>query len=177
MRFLGRLIVVLLILGVVLTAVAFVLPRRVTVTREIVIDAPPRQIFPHLNALQRVADWSPWVGIDPAMKMTYAGPEQGVGNRMTWSSENRRIGSGSEVIIASIPDERVETAIEFPDMGMATAWQALVPEDDGTRVTWGMLADTGNSPVGRYLGLMMDRRVGPDFEKGLAALKVLVEAG
>ena len=43
-------------------------------------------------------------------------------------------------------------------------------------MTWGLEADMGNAPVGRYMGLMMDRWVGGDFEAGLARLKALVEA-
>ena len=61
-------------------------------------------------------------------------------------------------------------------MGIVTSWLVLRPEGDGTRVTWGLEADMGNAPVGRYMGLIMDRWVGGDFEAGLARLKALVEA-
>jgi effector-binding domain-containing protein len=33
----------------------------------------------------------------------------------------------------------------------------------------------GASPIGRYFGLMMDRMVGKDYERGLAKLKTVVE--
>jgi hypothetical protein len=95
---------------------------------------------------------------------------------MTWSSQDSRVGSGSQEIIASEPDQRVESALEFGGMGVTTSWLALKPEGTGTRVTWGLQADMGASPVGRYMGLAMDRWVGPDFEAGLKALKALVEA-
>jgi hypothetical protein len=35
----------------------------------------------------------------------------------------------------------------------------------------------GVNPVGRWMGLMMDRWVGADYERGLANLKALVEGG
>ena len=168
MRVLGRLVAALVAIVIVLAAAAYLLPREVTVTREIVIAAPPEKIFPHLNSLQQAAEWSPWAGLDPAMKTTYAGPEQGVGNRMEWSSSDSRIGTGSQEIIASVPNQRVETALDFGDMGIATAWQVLKPEASGTLVTWGLLADMGNTPLGRYMGLMMDRWVGADYDKGLS---------
>jgi hypothetical protein len=47
----------------------------------------------------------------------------------------------------------------------------------GTVVTWGIDADMGNSPIGRWMGLMMDRWVGTDFEAGLTNLKTVVEDG
>ncbi len=176
MRFVGRLLVALIALGVLLVAVAFLLPREVTVTREIVIDAPPHAVFPHLNSMQRTVEWSPWAQLDPEMQTSFAGPEAGPGNRMTWSSHDSHVGNGSQEIIVSEPDQRVESALEFGGMGVTTSWLALKPEGAGTRVTWGLQADMGASPVGRYMGLAMDRWVGPDFEIGLKALKARVEA-
>jgi hypothetical protein len=94
---------------------------------------------------------------------------------MTWSA---RDGSAeSEEIITSVPNERVETALDLADLGVATSWQVLKPEGKGTRVTWGLLADTGTWPLGRYRGLLLAHRIGADFDAGLARLKALVEAG
>lgn len=60
-------------------------------------------------------------------------------------------------------------------MGTAEAWLSFVPEGAGTRVTWGLDAEMGNSPVGRWMDLMMDRWVGADSEQGLENLKSLAE--
>jgi Polyketide cyclase / dehydrase and lipid transport len=176
MRWLGRLVAALVAVAAVLVGVAYLLPREVTVTRDTVIEAPRGQVFPHLNSLQKVAEWSPWSDMDPDMRVEFAGPEQGPGNRMTWSSADPAIGEGSQEIIASLPDQRVETALDIGGMGIVTSWLVLRPDGDGTRVTWGLEADMGNAPVGRYMGLMMDQWVGGDFEAGLARLKELVEA-
>ncbi len=176
MRFVRRLLVALLAIATTVAASAYLLPREVTVTREIVIAAPPAKVFAHLNSLQKAAAWSPWVGTDPKIKTSFAGPAEGVGNRMTWSSDEPRLGGGSQEIIVSEPDRRVETALNIKGMGVATAWQVLKPEGTGTRLTWGLLVDVGNRPVDRYAGLMLDRWIGAGFEKGLARLKALVEA-
>ena len=177
MRLVGRLLLGLLALFVVLAAAAYLLPRQVTVTRDVEVAAPPETVFPYVNSLQKTAQWSPWTDLDPDMKITYAGPEQGVGNRMTWTSDDPRVQTGSQEIMVSQPDARVETALHFGDMGVATAWLVLKPQNGGTLVTWGLQADTGTSPVGRYTGLMLDHWIGADFEKGLTRLKGLVEAG
>ena len=177
MRFLGRALAALFAVGVFLVAIAWFLPREVTVTREIVIAAPPARVFAHLNSMQKMAEWSPWTRLDPAMRTSFAGPPEGTGNRMTWSSDDPAVGSGSQEIIVSEPDQRVETSLQLGDMGPATAWLALRPEDGGTHVTWGILADVGASPVGRYMGLALDRWIGADFEAGLASLKELAERG
>jgi uncharacterized protein YndB with AHSA1/START domain len=175
MRIVGRLILVLLAVIVLLAAISFLLPREVRVTRSVTIDAPPEAVFPHVNSLQRFVEWSPWQGYDPAMAQTFSGPEAGVGNRMEWTSEDERVGSGSQEITVSVPNERVETALDFGGMG-GTATLALAPVGAGTEVTWGLDSDMGMNPVGRFMGLMMDRWVGGDYERGLLQLKAQVEA-
>jgi len=175
MRLLGRVIGILLGIGVVLAAVAFLLPREVAVTRFAVINAPPSAVFPWVNSLQKTAEWSPWMGLDPDIQVTFEGPEAGVGNVMSWVSAKPEVGSGRQEITLSTPDARVESALDFGDMGTAQASFDLVPEGAGTRVTWGLVSDMGNNPIGRYMGLMLDRWVGADYEKGLAALKAKVE--
>ena len=177
LRFLGRLLVVLIGVAIILAVVSLFLPREVTVTRSIRVDAPPEEVFPHIDSLQQAQQWSPWSGIDPEMTVSFSGPESGVGNRMEWTSADPRVGSGSQEITGSVLNERVETALDFGDMGLATAWLDLAAATGGTDVTWGLRADMGLNPVGRYMGLMMDRWVGADYERGLERLKEIVEAG
>lgn len=177
MRFLRNVLIFLAILAAGFVAVAYVLPRKVPVERSILIDAPPEAVFPFVNSLQRGAEWSPWLGIDPDVRLGYAGPPEGVGNRLVWASDHPDVGNGSQEITRSIPNERVESSLDFGDMGRATAWLALAPEGAGTRVTWGLVADMGRNPVGRWMGLMMDEWVGADYERGLASLKTLIEGG
>jgi hypothetical protein len=115
------------------------------------------------------------MGLDPALKVTYEGPEAGVGNVMSWTSDLPEVGSGRQEITLSEPDRRVESALDFGGMGTALASFDLVPEGTGTRLTWGLKADMGMNPIGRYMGLMMDRWVGADYESGLSRLKGMVE--
>jgi hypothetical protein len=175
MRFLKNLALGLFGLVVAVVAVAYVLPRHVPVERSIVIDAPAERIFPYVNSLQRTAEWSPWMALDPNVQLTYSGPEEGVGNTLSWTSELASVGNGRQEITASTPDVSVASTLDFGGMGTAEAAIVLVPEGAGTRVTWGFVGDMGNNPMGRWMGLMMDRWVGGDYAKGLANLKALVE--
>lgn len=177
MRFMKKLFLGVLGLIIGLVAAAYILPREVPVIRSIVIDAPPEEIFPYVNSLQRAAEWSPWLGIDPDVELTYSGPDEGVGNSLSWVSDHPNVGSGQQEITASEPNERVVSSLDFGDMGLATAQFTLERDGDGTKVVWGLLADMGMNPIGRWMGLMMDGWVGPDYEKGLANLKALVEGG
>lgn len=175
MRLIRRLIIGLVGVVALLAIIGMLLPRMVSVERELVIDAAPEAVFPHVSSLQAFSEWSPWGGIDPDMEVVYSGPEAGVGNVMEWTSEHPNVGNGRQEIMEVVDNELVRTALDFGDMGTAEAWWRLVPEGDGTRVVWGLDADMGGGPIGRWIGLMMDGMVGGDYETGLAQLQATVE--
>lgn len=176
MRLIGRILGVLVILVIALVVIAYLLPGRATVSRSVTIAAPADAIFPHVNSMKKTEAWSPWMARDPQVQLTYSGPEEGVGNRLDWASDNPQVGTGSQEITDSVANESVTTAIDFGPMGTAIASFELTPGGEGTEVTWGFETDLGMNPVSRWMGLMMDRLVGGDYEQGLANLKKLVEA-
>lgn len=177
MRWIIRGLAALVILIGVLFAVGFVLPRDVAVTRSTVIDAPADAVWPHVNSLQAMGAWSPWLSRDPDMKVSFEGTEATVGSKMSWSSDVPEVGAGSQEITEIVEAEKIATALDFGDMGTAQAEIVLASEGDGTRVDWNFQTDMGGNPIGRWMGLMMDTWVGGDYETGLGNLKTLVEGG
>jgi hypothetical protein len=173
MRAIKRLILGVFLLALVMIAVAFALPRNVSVERSAVINAPESDVFPYVNNLRKFNEWSPWSAKDPEMQVGYAGPAQGKGARMTWDS--REFGTGTQEIVASEPNRSVEVALDFGDQGNGIATWTLFPSGAGTKVSWGFRTDMGNNPVSRWMGLMFDRWIGKDYEEGLARLKQAVE--
>lgn len=177
MRALKRLFLGLFLLLLVMVAVAYALPKTVFVQRSIAINAPEYDIFPYLNDFRKINEWSPWAARDPDMRFEFSGQPQGVGARMQWSSDQTGVGEGSQEIVESEPGKLVVVAIEFDERAPASARYELKPAGAGTRVTWRLNAEVGNNPLARWMGLLLDRRVGEDFEQGLARLKELVEKG
>ncbi|HGG04291.1 MAG TPA: hypothetical protein ENK28_02440 [Aliiroseovarius sp.] len=177
MRILLKILAWLAGLIVVLTLVAFLLPRQVTVERSVMIKATPDQIFPQINSLKANNNWSPWLSRDPEIKLTFEGPDSGVGNKMSWQSDHPQVGNGAQEIVASVENQRVDLKLDFGPKGGADAYFLLAPEGDETQVTWGFETDMGRNPIGRWMGLMMDKWIGADYEAGLANLKALVEDG
>lgn len=175
MRILKWILGIVVVLGLVFLAGGMLLPREVTVARSVEIDAPPEAVFPYVNSLKAGQEWSPWLSRDPDVELAYSGPDEGVGAVMTWASDQQDVGSGRQEIVASVPEERVETDLDFGPMGTAKATFLLEDAGGGTRVTWDLVADMGSGPVGRWMGLMMDGLVGADYEQGLSNLKALVE--
>jgi hypothetical protein len=96
---------------------------------------------------------------------------QGVGAKLVWSG-NDKVGSGSQLITAAIPDRSVASDLDFGRMGIAKSSVLLVPDGSMTRTTWTLDIDMGASPIGHYFGLMMDRMVGKDYETGMPKAEI-----
>jgi hypothetical protein len=75
-------------------------------------------------------------------------------------------------ITDSKPNESVHYNLEFEGMGTSAAGFLLSAKDStNTKVTWTMDMDNGLNPFRRWMGLFMDKMIGPDFEKGLTTMK------
>ena len=147
------------------------------VVRQATVSAAPDAIFDHLEDFHRWTAWSPWERIDPDMARTYEGPDSGVGAAYGWKG-NRKAGQGRMEIVESHRATSLTIKLAFlkPFKSESTVVFTLVPDGDATGVTWAM---TGPKTfMTRVMGIFtsMDKVVGPDFEKGLAQLKQLVEA-
>lgn len=176
MKFLQGLFLVLLGLVALFFVTAVFLPQAAHVERSMTTTASPATVYGLVDGFKRFNEWSPWARLDPATKYTYSGPETGVGARMEWTSANPDVGSGSQEVIDTEPGQSVTSKLDFGMDNPTTSTISLVPEGTGTRVTWTLDTDFSGSLVGRYFGLVLDRMVGPDYEKGLAQLKAVAES-
>lgn len=176
MRVLKFLLGAILLLAAILVIGGFLLPDRAHVERSIVIDRSPAHVYSILNSYKRFNEWSPWADRDPNATYTYSGPASGVGAGMGWVGDPKTVGSGSQKIIASAPDQRIETALDFGEQGKGTTTFVLTPEGKGTRVVWGFDTHFEGSLIGRWFGLFMEKMLAPDYERGLANLKRLMES-
>lgn len=173
---LKKIVIGLGVLILLLVGVAFVLPSNAKVERTIEIEGSPEAVFAIVNDFQRFNDWSPWALRDPNAKFSVEGPA-GVGQKMSWDSEQDDVGSGTNTITKSESPKLLETALDFGDMGQAKSHFIIEPKDGKCSVTWGFETDLGMNPMMRYMGLMMDSWVGADYDLGLKQLKALVEKG
>ena len=170
-----RVVIGLVAVIVLVLVVGFALPHHVHVERSIVINAPQPQLFDVLDGFKRFNEFSPWAALDPDTQYTYSGPESGVGAKMSWISTNSKVGSGTNEIVDSTPPNFIRTRLVFGDQAPAEASFRFEPADGGTRVTWGFDCDLGANPIAHYFGLMFDKWIGGDYEKGLAKLKQVME--
>lgn len=149
-----------------------------TIERSIVILAPADAILPHLNDFEKWPAWSPWEGQDDALKRTYTGTQGRTGAGYAWEG-NRKAGAGTMVLTSTTPASAA-VDLEFTRPFKSTSEVTFTLHETpgaapATKVVWSMRSP--KTTTSKIMGLVinMDKMLGGDFEKGLAALKSTVE--
>jgi len=162
---------------VAVLSIAATRPATFHVERSLSMAAPPDAVFAVLNDFHRFHEWSPWQKLDPAMKATFDGPPTGVGASYSWIG-NKDVGEGRMTILSATPASSLTQKLEFmkPFESTCAVRFTIAPENEGSRVTWGI--DGNNNYVSKIMCLFvsMDAMMGKDFESGLANLKQVAEA-
>ena len=163
------------IISVILLIAAFKSPDY-RVERSRVIAAPADVLFEQVNSHKKFNAWNPWLKMDPAAKVSYSGPEAGVGAVSSWEGE--KTGKGSATITESKPGELLRERMDWlePMEGVSTVDFTFKADGGKTTVTWAMYGQNGY--MGRLMCLFtsMDSMCGGEFEKGLADLEKAVAA-
>lgn len=170
------------LIGIVVLIAVFLLyvsqrPSEFRVSRSQLISAPPGIVFKQVNNLHMWDAWSPWEKLDPTMKKTFEGPEEGVGAVSRWEG-NSQVGSGSNTIVQSKPNEAIHFKLEMlkPFQGTNQVEFTFEPQGDQTVATWTM---TGKLVfVTKIMDTLigMDKMIGDQFQIGLKQLKAVCEA-
>ena len=167
-------IVVALIAAVLIYAATK--PDTFSVQRSTAITAPPEKIFALIDDLHSMNTWSPYMKKDPAMKISYSGPDSGKGAAIEWEG-NREVGKGTLEITDSLPPSRVEMKLTMtkPFEAHNMVEFTLTPEGEVTNVTWAMNGKQPYIAKVIHIFINLDNMVGKDFQEGLANLKTIAE--
>lgn len=169
---------VLVLVGAGIVGYASTRPDDFKVQRSATMKAPAEKVTGEIADFHKWAAWSPWEKLDPNMKRTFEGPASGKGAVYGWEG-NKDVGKGRMEILEYVPGSKVTIKLDFlvPFEAHNTTEFTTVAKDGQTEVNWVM---SGKQPLlGKVMCLFMsmDKMVGGDFEKGLASLKTVVEAG
>ncbi len=112
------------------------------------------------------------------MKTTYTGPASGVGAVYDWTG-NDKVGTGKMTITGSEAPGKVVIKLDFiaPFEMTNTTTFVIAKDGDKTKVDWIMAGKNNFMSKVIHIFMDMDKMVGPDFEKGLAQMKAVVEKG
>ncbi len=163
---------VIVVLGLIINAQ----PNEFKVSRSMRMNAAPARVFEEVNDLHHWQAWSPWAKLDPDAKYGFDGPAAGEGASHSWDG-NKKIGAGKMTIVESRPGQLVRLRLEFfkPFKNTIGGEFTFVPEGTGTLVTWEMKGPANF--MSKAMGLVMDcsKMVGEQYDKGLRAMKAIVE--
>ena len=162
---------------VLFLVIAALQPAEFKVARSATIAAPPAAVFAQVNDFHRWDAWSPWAKLDPAVKNTFEGASAGTGAIFRWAG-NKQVGEGIMTITESRPSELIRIKLDFlkPFANTCAVEFTFKPEGSQTAVSWSMAGK--NKFMAKAVGLLMncEKMVGGQFEKGLAAMKSVVES-
>lgn len=165
----------------VLLAVISLQPATFHFERSLNMAAPPEAAFAQVNDFHAWRAWSPWEKLDPNMQRTYEGAPSGVGAKYAWVG-SKEVGEGRMTIEKSEPSagatQRIQIKLEFlkPFAATNTATFTFAKTAEGTKTTWAMDGNNNFMSKAFHLVMDMDKMLGPDFERGLAAMKIAAEA-
>ena len=167
--------IVLAIAIAVVLVLAATKPATLRVQRDTTVKAPPEKILLISDFHQWLA-WSPYEQKDPAMKRSYSGPESGKGAVYAWDGD-KNVGSGRMEILDVASPQKIVIKLDFftPFEGHNTAEFTMLPQGDGTNLTWTMYGPANFMSKLIQVFMNLDNMIGKDFEAGLANLKKLTE--
>ena len=168
--------VVLAIAIAIVLILAATKPDSFGVQRAAIVDAPPESIFPLINDFRQWGSWSPYEHKDPAMKRTFSGAARGNGAVYAWEGD-KNVGSGRMEILEASAPQKIVIKLDFftPFEGHNTAEFTMLPQGDGTHVTWLMHGPANFMSRLIQVFMNLDNMIGKDFEAGLANLKTITE--
>ncbi len=145
------------------------------VSRSIVIDRSPQQVFDAIADYQTWTTWSPWLIAEPGCQVTVSSPPNAVGSSYAW--EGRIVGAGRLEHQVLLPAEKIEDQLTFikPFKSVCKTSFHFQPSGSGTRLTWKM-----NAAMPWFMFWMIPMLktfIGMDYQRGLTMLKEWLETG
>nr|WP_321354225.1 SRPBCC family protein [uncultured Draconibacterium sp.] len=169
-----RIIMWILLWGALFVAVAYFLPKTVNVERSTEIQAPVKTVYAQIVDLHQWDNWSPWKRIGENDSVEYINYGVGVGGGYIWRNKTKESSATIEIIEAD-PLNKVTVSLDLMERGEALSSFSLAEKNGGTTVDWTFTYDVGNNPFARWIGLLMKKSMGTDFDNGLVKLKAICQ--
>jgi len=168
--------IILAVLIIAFLLLGLIMPKAYHIERSVSISAPQDLVFEQVKYFKNTSVWEPFGAYDTAMITTFEGKDGTVGAKSHWKG-NKDVGSGSQEIISIDENKCVHIKMRFiePFESESLTYYDLAPENGQIKVTWGF--DGINKFPWNALSIFMnmDKKLGADFEKGLASLKTICE--
>ena len=168
----------------VTAVLSLLLPTRQKIERSVTINAPAAVIYQQLIKLENFNKYSVWSQRDTAAKYTMTGTDGTIGASTSWTGDPEISGEGKIEIISLEENKTIKHKLNFsqpkkarlPDgQGTAESTFTLKESNGTTSVTWNFDLATPRPRNIFNLFFSLDKKMGKDFEEGLASLKTAIE--
>lgn len=162
--------IIILAIIVIIVAGSLFLPKTYSVNRTTLIKANDSTIYQNIANFNEFVKWNPWSKMEPSAKITISGPVGQPTHLYQWIGD--KTGSGQMQITNVTPNQMVNIELKFikPIESIADTRFDIIPQGDSTKVVWTMSGEN-DGIMNKWMGLMMDKMIGKDFEDGLKYLK------
>ena len=170
-------LIALLIVFVLAVVVGVVLPDHGHVERSVEVPSPVRQVYDTVNTFRRFPQWTGMRAFDPNLKMSFSGPEAGVGAKASWTSESPKVRDGALTITKSEQDKSVEMTLDNDWIGTNKTYAIeLTPAANGktVRIVETYDVDYGWNLLWRYGGLYINGEPSAIVQGNLGSLSALL---
>jgi Polyketide cyclase / dehydrase and lipid transport len=161
----------ILVFIIAIFTLGFFLPKKEKIIATRQMSCPAEKVFNQVNDLKLWGAWSAWDRYDPTMAKTYSASTVGKGASYSWKG-NRHVGQGELTIVESIPNEKINTLLNYNYEGNTPSGFEFVPNQNGTEVRWWMEVHYPSNPIlkaffGGYSYALMNYFLQKDFNAGL----------
>lgn len=153
------------------------MPTQQKIERSVTIKAPAAFIYRQLLQLENFNKYSVWSQRDSSVKYTLAGTDGTVGASTSWTGDPEISGDGKAEIVFLEKNKTIKHKLSFstPKKGTAESAFTLKETNGVTTVTWNFDLATPRPWNIFNLFFSLDKKMGKDFEEGLATLKKAIE--
>lgn len=179
MKFLLKLIIVVLSIVAILLIVALFVDGNYSVSRSIEIERSQADVAEYITHLENQKEYSVWYKKDPALQLSTSGTDGTVGFISRWSSKNDEVGKGEQEITKIIDEVGIDTEIRFKEPMELTSNASIrttALHNTKCSISWTFYGETPYPFNLMALFIDMEKEIGPDLENGLKNLKVILES-
>ena len=171
-------IIVYIIAGIIILVliIAALLPSKYNVEISAIIKRPRKEVMDKVGDFNYFSKWNPWQQMEPSASYKITGTPKTPGAQYNW--KGKKIGEG-RYILTGIDDKHIHYDLEFLKPMKARSKDNWLFEDWGTsetKVTWQNAGDLPY-PVGRLIGVAINKNLHKQFTQGLNNLRKLCEGG
>jgi hypothetical protein len=175
-----EILISLAIVAVLFVTVGFLLPSSRHIENSVETNRKLTIVYDTISSFSRFDEWNTLALRDPRMDIKVSGPEQGVGARLEYSSDEEEVGDGSWEIIEAVPNKSVTFEINDNKSGENKVTKFILEptgrNNRNVKITQTYDVDYGMNLLGRFAGLYVSSNFGGDMKMGLSRLTNMLAA-